>query len=90
MSKPAGKAAAITGDALLVKKSPSAAIGTLQRGQRPSDAYIPLNFRVPAEFHQLFKQLCLDARLKNVQLLVRAIEAWEREQEAEENRRTKR
>ena len=39
----------------------------------------------PADFRQHFKQLALNARLKNVQLLNRAVEAYEREQGREEN-----
>jgi hypothetical protein len=41
---------------------------------------------VPADFRHRFKQLALDARLKNVQLLARAVEAYEREQGRESRR----
>ena len=37
-------------------------------------------------FRQRFKQLALDAQLKNVQLLNRAVEAYEREQDREQSR----
>lgn len=51
-----------------------------QRGQTTTKVLVDLNFKVPAEFRQHFKQLALDAQLKNVQLLKRAVEAYEREQ----------
>ena len=54
--------------------------GTLQRGQTVTEKLVDLNFKVPADFRHHFKQLALDARLKNVQLLRRAVEAYEREQ----------
>lgn len=54
--------------------------GSLQRSQRPSDTLVDLNFKVPAGFRQHFKRLAVDADLKNVQLLKRAVEAYEREQ----------
>lgn len=57
-----------------------AATGSLQRGQTVTETLVDLNFKVPPEFRQKFKRLALDARLKNVQLLLRAVEAWEREQ----------
>ena len=40
---------------------------------------VDLNFKVPADFRLHFKRLALDADLKNVQLLRRAVEAYERE-----------
>ncbi len=51
-----------------------------QRGERTSDNLVDLNFKVPVAFRRRFKQLALDADLKNVQLLRRAVEAYEREQ----------
>ena len=61
--------------------------GTLQRGQTFTETLVDLNFKVPADFRQHFKQLALNARLKNIQLLNRAVEAYEREQGREENGR---
>ena len=52
-----------------------------------TETLVDLNFKVPADFRQHFKQLALDARLKNVQLLNRAVEAYEREQGREDNGR---
>ena len=51
--------------------------GAPQRAQRPSETLVDLNFKVPAEFRRRFKQLALDADLKNVQLLRRAVDAYE-------------
>ena len=51
-----------------------------------SEALVDLNFKVPASFRKHFKQLALDADLKNVQLLRRAIEAYERELAGTESR----
>jgi hypothetical protein len=66
---------------LATKTSPPPSVsGSLQRSQRPSDTLVDLNFKVPAEFRQRFKRLAVDADLKNVQLLRRAIEAYERAQ----------
>jgi len=59
-------------------KTPAVA-GSLQRGQTATETLVDLNFKVPPEFRHQFKQLALDAGLKNVQLLVRAVEAWKRE-----------
>ena len=50
-----------------------------QRGERASDRLVDLNFKVPVEFRRRFKQLALDADLKNVQLLRRAVDAYERD-----------
>ena len=70
------------------EKSPVAlSSGALQRGQTVTETLVDLNFKVPADFRQHFKQLALDARLKNVQLLNRAVEAYEREQGREDNGR---
>ena len=64
---------------LATKGSPPPVAGaSLQRSQRPSDALVDLNFKVPAEFRRRFKRLAVDADLKNVQLLRRAVEAYER------------
>ena len=66
---------------LATKGSPQPVVsGSLQRSQRPSETLVDLNFKVPAEFRQHFKRLAVDADLKNVQLLKRAVEAYEREQ----------
>ena len=70
------------------EKSPGVrSTGALQRGQTVTETLVDLNFKVPADFRQHFKQLALNARLKNIQLLNRAVEAYEREQEREENGR---
>ena len=61
-------------------KATASVSGSLQRGQTATKVLVDLNFKVPAEFRQRFKQLALDAQLKNVQLLNRAVEAYEREQ----------
>ena len=70
---------------LATKEKTSIALspGTPQRGQTLTETLVDLNFKVPADFRHHFKQLALDARLKNVQLLRRAVEAYEREQERE-------
>ena len=56
------------------------AADSLQRGERGSDRLVDLNFKVPVAFRRRFKQLALNADLKGVQLLRRAVEAYEREQ----------
>jgi hypothetical protein len=61
------------------EKAPLTVSGALQRGQTVTETLVDLNFKVPAEFRHEFKQLALDAGLKNVQLLVRAVEAWKKE-----------
>lgn len=50
-----------------------------QRRQPARRPLVDLNFKVPADFRLHFKRLALDADLKNVQLLRRAVEAYERE-----------
>ena len=60
---------------LATKGSPPPGAGV---SQRPSDTLVDLNFKVPAEFRRRFKRLAVDADLKNVQLLRRAVEAYER------------
>ncbi len=68
---------------LATKGSPPAVAGaSLQRSQRPSATLVDLNFKVPAEFRRRFKRLAVDADLKNVQLLRRAVEAYERANES--------
>ena len=67
-------------------KTLAAVSGSLQRGQTTTKALVDLNFKVPVGFRQRFKQLALDAQLKNVQLLNRAVEAYEREQDREQSR----
>jgi hypothetical protein len=64
------------------EKAPVAVSGSLQRGQTVTETLVDLNFKVPAEFRDRFKRLAFEARLKNVQLLVRAVEALEREGQA--------
>ena len=59
-------------------QTPRAGAGMPQRGQTVSETLVDLNFKVPAEFRRRFKQLALDGDLKNVQLLRRAVEAYER------------
>ena len=68
------------------EKPPAAVSGSLQRGQTPTRKLVDLNFKVPAEFRQRFKRLALDAQLKNVQLLNRAVESYERELVGKQNR----
>lgn len=71
---------ALTANTLLATKSRTpASTGTLQRGQTVTETLANLNFKVPEDFRDRFKRLALDARLKNVQLLTRALDAWERE-----------
>lgn len=62
------------------EKAPVAVAGSLQRGETVTETLVDLNFKVPADFRQRFKRFALDAQLKNVQLLSRMVEAWEREQ----------
>ena len=68
------------------EKTPAAVSGSLQRVQAPTRKLVDLNFKVPAEFRQRFKRLALDAQLKNVQLLNRAVESYERELVGKQNR----
>jgi hypothetical protein len=77
------KPSAINAGTLLASKEkvPIAAVsGSLQRGQTATETLVDLNFKVPPEFRDRFKRAAFEARLKNVQLLVRALEAWEREE----------
>ncbi len=76
------KPSAINAGTLLASKEkvPVVAVsGSLQRGQTATETLVDLNFKVPPEFRDRFKRNAFEARLKNVQLLVRALEAWERE-----------
>lgn len=74
------KAAAIDAATLLAPKGQgTAAPGGLGRGQTASETLVDLNFKVPDSFRQEFKQLALDAKLKNVQLLSRMLDAYKRE-----------
>ena len=68
------------GTLLATKGSPTAVSGSLQRGQRTTETLVDLNFKVPPEFRQKFKRLALDAQLKNIQLLKRAVDSWEKQQ----------
>ena len=76
------KPLAIDASTVLATKGSSqpAGSGSLQRSQRTSETLVDLNFKVPAEFRQHFKRLAVDADIKNVQLLRRAVAAYEREQ----------
>ena len=47
---------------------------------RSARSYVDLNFKVSEEFRSRFKRVAVDADLKNVQLLRRALAAYEREQ----------
>ena len=73
------KPSAIGANTLLASKDkmPAAVSGALQRGQTVTETLVDLNFKVPPEFRDRFKRQAFEARLKNVQLLVRALEAWE-------------
>jgi hypothetical protein len=72
------KPAPVSSGTLLATKGQP--IGTaLQRGQTVNETLVDLNFKVPPDFRERFRCAAFDARLKNVQLLVRAFEAWERE-----------
>lgn len=75
------KPAAIDASTLVATKEQAAGAvsGSLQRGQTLTETLVDLNFKVPPDFRDRFKRLAFEARLKNVQLLVRAVEAWERE-----------
>ncbi len=77
------KPTAIDASTLLATKGQPVATtttGTLQRGQTHTETLVDLNFKVPPDFRQRFRRLAFDAQLKNVQLLTRALDAWEREQ----------
>jgi hypothetical protein len=79
------KPSAIDASTLLASKGqPAAVAGSLQRGQTITETLVDLNFKVPPEFRHRFKRLAFEAgQLKNVQLLVRALDAWEREWQAQ-------
>ena len=62
----------------LTKDKAPVVSGSLQRGQHVTDTLVDLNFKVPVEFTNRFKRLAFEAQLKHVQLLVRALDAWER------------
>jgi len=74
------KPATIDASTLVATKAPVAVAGSLQRGQTVTETLVDLNFKVPPDFRDRFKRLAFEARLKNVQLLVRALEAWENAQ----------
>ena len=75
------KPTALNAGTLLVSKNRSPVVtGTLQRGQTVTETLVDLNFKVPEDFRSRFKRLAFDAQLKNVQLLSRALDAWEHEQ----------
>ena len=75
------KPTALNAGTLLVSKNRGPVMtGALQRGQTVTETLVDLNFKVPEDFRTRFKRLAFDAQLKNVQLLSRALDAWEREQ----------
>ncbi len=76
------KPSAIDANTLLAtkEKTPVAVSGSLQRGQTATETLVDLNFKVPPEFRARFKRLAFEAGFKNVQLLTRALDAWEKEQ----------
>jgi hypothetical protein len=76
------KPSAIDANTLLATKEKTSVMvsGSLQRGQNKTETLVDLNFKVPPDFRQRFKRRAFDAQLKNVQLLTRALDAWEREQ----------
>jgi len=49
----------------------------VERAERPSDAYVGLSFRVPDTFHDHFKQLALNSRVKLNELLDCMTDLWE-------------
>lgn len=60
----------LSGDDLIVQKPRQAQAGAMrQRGVVPSAELIPLQFRMPPEFIQQFKQAALDRRMKLNELL---------------------
>ena len=85
------KPAAVDASTLLAtkEKTPVVMSGSLQRGQSVTETLVDLNFKVPAAFRNRFKRLAFDAGLKNVQLLVRALDAWEREESLEQRNRSR-
>lgn len=74
------KPSAINASTLLAtkEKTPTTVSGSLQRGQNITETLVDLNFKVPPEFRTRFKRLAFDAGFKNVQLLIRALDAWEK------------
>jgi hypothetical protein len=75
------KPSAIDAGTLLATKGKAPAVsGSLQRGQTATENLVDLNFKVPEEFRRRFKRLAFEADLKHVQLLNRALDAWEKEQ----------
>ena len=72
---------AISSGTLLATKERAPVVeGALQRGQTRTEVLVDLNFKVPQDFRRHFHRLAFDAGLKNVQLLVRALKAWEQQQ----------
>jgi len=77
------KPSAINAGTLLASKEKVSVVGvsgSLQRGQTATETLVDLNFKVPPDFRDRFKRHAFESRLKNVQLLVRALEAWERQE----------
>ena len=77
-SRPTG-----AGPGTAAKASPFSSVGgTVRRASQRSrsvSSLVDLNFKVPAQFSQRFKRIAGEADLKHVQLLRRALEAYERE-----------
>ena len=85
------KPSAIDASTLLATKdtAPVTVSGSLQRGQTVTETLVDLNFKVPPEFRTRFRRLAFEAGYKNVQLLIRALEAWEREEHQVTGRKNK-
>jgi len=77
-SRPTG-----AGPGTVAEASPLSSVeGTVRRASHRSrsvSSLVDLNFKVPAQFRQRFKRIAGEADLKHVQLLRRALEAYERE-----------
>ena len=79
-----GKVRPTTDDSAIVASEeigPTAEDGAICGTQRDRRPLVNLSFKVSREFRRRFKRLAVDADLKNVELLRRAIEGYEREQE---------
>ena len=71
------------GPGTAAEASPFSSVGgTVRRASQRSrsvSSLVDLNFKVPVQFRQRFKRIAGEADLKHVQLLRRALEAYERE-----------
>ncbi len=72
------KTQSLRGDDLVVS-TPRNNGSTLQRGSVPSSELVPLQFRMPAEFVQEFKQAALDRRIKLNEMLKVCFQAFMKE-----------